>query len=88
MPTYEYSCLECDLTKEVSRPIAEHDSVEICEKCGQTGCLKKVPSLLTSYNKQKSERELAGERVEREIEEKRKLLLDHKKEYTNKEYKP
>lgn len=34
MPTYEYSCLECDLTKEVSRPIAEHDSVEICEKCG------------------------------------------------------
>jgi putative FmdB family regulatory protein len=34
MPTYEYSCIECDVTKEVNRPIAEADAVEICEKCG------------------------------------------------------
>ena len=34
MPTYEYSCIECDLTKEVNRPIAEADRIEVCEKCG------------------------------------------------------
>jgi len=34
MPTYEYSCIECDDSKEVVRPFSEADATEVCEKCG------------------------------------------------------
>ena len=34
MPTYEYACMECDLSIEKQKSFAEADSVEICEKCG------------------------------------------------------
>lgn len=34
MPTYEYACIECDVTKEFNRPISESNKVEVCEKCG------------------------------------------------------
>jgi putative FmdB family regulatory protein len=86
MPAYTYECSLC--TEKFNSFHSMNEQLEICEKCGQRDCLKKIPSLLTSYTKQRSDRELAGERVEREIEEKRKLLLDHKKEYAGKDYKP
>lgn len=34
MPTYEYACMECDLSIEKQKSFAEAESVEICEKCG------------------------------------------------------
>lgn len=34
MPTYEYSCIECDYNKEVVKSFSEADSIEVCEKCG------------------------------------------------------
>jgi hypothetical protein len=59
-----------------------------CESCNGKDTLEKVPSLLTSYNKQKNERDIAGERVEKAIEDNRKLLLDHQSELKNRVYKP
>jgi hypothetical protein len=59
-----------------------------CEHCSGKDTLEKVPSLLTSYSKQKSERDIAGERVEKAIEDNRKLLLDHQTELRNRDYKP
>lgn len=34
MPTYEYSCLECDRNQDISKSFAEADKEEFCEKCG------------------------------------------------------
>lgn len=34
MPTYEYSCIQCDYNKEVVKSFSEADLVELCEKCG------------------------------------------------------
>ena len=34
MPTYEYSCIECDYTIEKIKSFSEADRVEFCEKCG------------------------------------------------------
>jgi hypothetical protein len=58
-----------------------------CEHCSGKDTLEKIPSLLTSYSRQKNDRDLAGERVEKAIEENRKLLLDHQQELRNREYK-
>jgi len=58
-----------------------------CEHCSGKDTLEKVPSLLTSYNKQKSDRDLAGERVEKAIEDNRKLLLDQQEALKKRDYK-
>jgi putative FmdB family regulatory protein len=34
MPTYEYSCITCDLNQEVVKSFAEADKEEFCNKCG------------------------------------------------------
>ena len=34
MPTYEYSCIECDRTIEINRGIKEDEVVPVCEICG------------------------------------------------------
>lgn len=34
MPTYEYSCIECDLTIEKQKSFSEAETSEFCEKCG------------------------------------------------------
>jgi putative FmdB family regulatory protein len=34
MPAYDFSCIECDYTKEVTRPISKASEPERCEKCG------------------------------------------------------
>jgi putative FmdB family regulatory protein len=34
MPTYEYSCIQCDISKEVIKSFDQADSLEVCEKCG------------------------------------------------------
>lgn len=34
MPTYQYTCIECDLSKDLVRSVEERDDVVICEKCG------------------------------------------------------
>lgn len=36
MPTYEFGCIECDYTKEVTRPISKASDAETCDKCGYT----------------------------------------------------
>lgn len=34
MPTYEYTCIECDLTVDRVKKFSESDTSEFCEKCG------------------------------------------------------
>lgn len=34
MPTYQYTCIECDLSKDLVRNVEDRDDVVICEKCG------------------------------------------------------
>lgn len=86
MPMYEYKCKFCEKEFKTMHSITEelHD----CEHCNGRDTLQKIPSLLTSYSRQKTERDLAGERVEKAIEDNRKLLLDHQTELKNREYKP
>jgi putative FmdB family regulatory protein len=34
MATYEYGCIECDKTEEVSRGITDPESIPSCPSCG------------------------------------------------------
>jgi putative FmdB family regulatory protein len=36
MPTYQYTCIECDISKDLARSVDERDDAVICEKCGYT----------------------------------------------------
>lgn len=85
MPAYTYLCEKCEYKFDTFHSMSEelHD----CEQCNSAHTLKRVPQLLTSYSKQKSEREMAGERVNKAIEDNRKLLLEQKQNI-NRDYKP
>jgi putative FmdB family regulatory protein len=85
MPLYTYKCESCEHKFDTVHSITEE--LHNCENCNKENSLKRIPQLLTSYSKQKSERDLAGERVRKAIEDNRKLLLDQK-EHINREYKP
>jgi putative FmdB family regulatory protein len=34
MPSYQFTCIECDDTKDVFFPITEKHQDVVCEKCG------------------------------------------------------
>ncbi len=85
MPLYLYECKECEYRFETFHSMS--DELYDCEKCNVKNTLKKVPQILNSYSKQKSDRDLAGERVNKAIEDNRKLLLDQKQNI-NRDYKP
>lgn len=34
MPAYDYKCIICDHTKEVSKPISDSSMTELCDQCG------------------------------------------------------
>jgi putative FmdB family regulatory protein len=36
MPVYEYTCIECDKTKEIKRSIVEEEYVIFCESCSNS----------------------------------------------------
>jgi putative FmdB family regulatory protein len=79
MPAYFYRCEQCEYEFESFHSMNEQ--LHNCEKCNSTDTLKRIPQLLTAYSKQKTDRDFAGERVERAIEDNRKILLDSKKEF-------
>ncbi len=85
MPAYTYECRECQYKFDTVHSMNE--SLKNCEKCGGTETLSRLPQLLTSYTRQKNERQIAGERVENFIEDTRKILLDSKNELKGREYK-
>ncbi len=85
MPAYLYECEKCEYRFETFHSMNEE--LHNCEKCSSLETLRKIPQLLTSYTKQKTDRQVAGERVEKAIEDNRKILLDHKQNSLNKEYK-
>jgi putative FmdB family regulatory protein len=35
MANYEYKCIDCNIYVEVSKPMTQADTVELCEKCGE-----------------------------------------------------
>lgn len=85
MPAYCYRCESCDFQFESFHSMNEQ--LHNCEKCGGMDSLKRIPQLLTAYSRQKSDRDLAGERVNKAIEDNRKLLLDQKQNIIR-DYKP
>lgn len=85
MPIYTYECRECQYKFDTLHSMSE--SLKNCEKCNGSETLVKIPQLLTSYSNQKSDRVAAGERVEKHIEDTRKILLDSKRELVGREYK-
>ena len=34
MPTYEYNCIECETSKEITRSIKDEEVIPQCPKCG------------------------------------------------------
>lgn len=34
MPAYEYKCVTCEHIEEISKPISEATTSELCKKCG------------------------------------------------------
>lgn len=34
MPTYEYTCIECDTSVDITRSVEDRDEPVICEGCG------------------------------------------------------
>ena len=34
MPTYQYVCIECDLSKDLQRSVDDRDEQTLCDKCG------------------------------------------------------
>jgi putative FmdB family regulatory protein len=34
MPTYQYVCIECDLSQDLKRHVDDRDNPVMCEKCG------------------------------------------------------
>lgn len=85
MPMYTYNCTNCSNEFETVHSMTEE--LHNCDRCGGTETLKRKPQLLTSYSRQKTEKDLAGERVNKAIEDNRKLLLDQKQSI-NRDYKP
>ena len=76
MPLYTYECNVCNHKFDTVHSMSE--SLCNCENCNGVETLKRLPQLLTSYTKQKTERDMAGERVQKAIEDNRKILLDQK----------
>lgn len=54
-----------------------------CLDCHTEGCVKKLPTLLTSLPEKQKEQTAAGIRVKEAIEDNRKLLLDSQQELLN-----
>ncbi len=75
MPMYVYECSGCTNQFESVHSITEE--LHNCDRCGGVDTLKRIPQLLTSYS-QDRQRSLAGERVNRFIEDSRQLLKDSK----------
>lgn len=84
MPLYTYECKECEDRFESFHSMNEE--LKNCEKCNKDS-LHRIPQLLNSYTKQKTEKDMAGERVEKFIEDGKKLLLDSKRELKERDYK-
>lgn len=34
MPTYQYTCIECDKSKDLVRDVDDRDNPVVCETCG------------------------------------------------------
>lgn len=86
MPAYLYECERCEYRFETFHSM--NDELHDCEKCSSSDTLKKIPQLLTSYSRQKSDRQVAGERVEKAIEDNRKILLDSQQASAKRTFNP
>ena len=78
MPTYIYKCNKCESTFKAFHEMSV--VLNECLDCHTEGCIKKVPSLLTSLPEKPKEQSAAGIRVKEAIEDNRQLLLDQKRE--------
>mgnify|MGYP003647110087 CR=1 FL=1 len=84
MPKYLYKCESCE-----EMFLARHlmsEVVEVCEKCGEKNCLKKLPSFPINLNKGKKEKKV-GEIVNNFIKDAKEDIKKEKKQMKE-DYKP
>ena len=84
MPKYLYKCNSCEEAFLVRHLMCE--SIEVCEKCGERDCLKKLPLFPVNLQK-KTKRKKVGEVVKSHIEETKEELKREKEKMQQKEYK-
>jgi putative FmdB family regulatory protein len=82
MPTYIYKCDKCESTFKAFHEMSV--VLNECLDCHTEGCVKKMPSLLTSLPERSKQQTAAGIRVREAIEDNRQLLLDQKQDFTSK----
>ena len=85
MPKYLYKCESCQ-----EMFLARHlmsEVVEVCEKCGEKDCLKKLPMFPINLNKNKKEKKV-GEVVDSHIKEAKEEIKKEKERMKKESYKP
>jgi len=85
MPKYLYKCGSCEEMYLVRHLMKE--VVNVCEKCGEKDCLRKLPFFPVNLKKGKREKKV-GEVVKSHIEETREEVEKEKEKMRQKEYKP
>lgn len=73
MPKYVYSCSACQTEFETYHGMRE--TLDLCVKCGQMDCLKRIPQLTNIIRKDNT-----GQQVIEAIEENKKILKQMKNE--------
>jgi len=85
MPKYLYKCESCEemfMVRHLMREV-----IDVCEKCGEKDCLKKLPLFPVNLKKLKKEKKV-GEVVKTHIEETKEEVKKEKEKLRLKEYKP
>ena len=84
MPLYTYQCKKCEEIYEIFHGMSEEHNE--CEKCGQQGCLIRLPpEFLSSLNKVEKDAKI-GSLVESHIKQAKEDLAKEKKSLKRKEY--
>ena len=84
MPKYLYKCGSCEEMFSIHHLMKE--VIEVCEKCGEKDCLKKLPLFPVNLQKNKKEKKV-GEVVKSHIEETKEELKKEKEKMKLEEYK-
>lgn len=84
MPKYFYKCSSCEESFLVRHLMCER--IEMCEKCGERDCLKKLPLFPVNLQNKKKKKKV-GEIVNSHIEETKEELKKEKEKMKQEEYK-
>ena len=84
MPKYTYKCSHCSDTMDIYHSFS--DTYDVCDHCGATGCLERLPSDFTLVKNTKEQK--AGDIVKRSIHEFGEELKAQKEKLKKELYEP